>query len=212
MARKPKYLQSENNVRDRWMLSYMDMVTILLILFVAVAAQAFQQKLPPPVPQSRPVENKPAPTPPPPNPLLKIEEALAARGLNPHMEARGLVISLPQSVLFPSGEDEISPAAYPLVAQIAEVLQGIPNKVNLIGHADALPIHNKRFKNNWELSAARSLKLLELLSTGYNIPEERLSSASYGSYSPKEPNDTPDGRAENRRVEIVILGEPTRTD
>jgi chemotaxis protein MotB len=94
-----------------------------------------------------------------------------------------------------------------MVAQIAAVLSDVPNKVALVGHADSIPIHNQRFKSNWELSAARSLNLLALLSTGYGIEESRLSIQSYGSYSPKSSNDTEDGRAENRRVEILILNE-----
>jgi chemotaxis protein MotB len=93
------------------------------------------------------------------------------------------------------------------VSKIADVLRDIPNHVSLVGHADAVPIHNRRFRNNWELSAARGLALLDLLSNRYGIAESRLSVASDGSYRPKSPNDTPDGRASNRRVEIVILDE-----
>jgi chemotaxis protein MotB len=74
-----------------------------------------------------------------------------------------------------------------------------------VGHADAVPIHSRRFKNNWELAAARSLRLLELLAHEGGIGEERLSVASYSSFDPKDTNDTADGRASNRRVEIVIL-------
>jgi chemotaxis protein MotB len=92
-----------------------------------------------------------------------------------------------------------------MVEQIAAVLREIPNKVTLIGHADAVPIHNRRFKNNWELAGARSLRLLELLAQDGGIDESRLSVASDSSFDPKDTNDTPDGRAKNRRVEIVIL-------
>jgi chemotaxis protein MotB len=96
----------------------------------------------------------------------------------------------------------------PVISQIAEVLRDAGNRVELAGHADAIPIHNRRFKNNWELSAARSLSLLELLTSQYGIPESCLSVSSHGSFSPKGSNDTEDGRAENRRVEILILDEP----
>jgi chemotaxis protein MotB len=77
--------------------------------------------------------------------------------------------------------------------------------VSLVGHTDGTPIHNRHFANNWELAAARGLRLLELLSSRYGIEESRLSVASFGSYDPKSSNDTPHGRASNRRVEIVIL-------
>ena len=174
------------------MVSYTDVMTILLILFVAVAARAVQQP-PAPVPE---------PTPP-----TKTQAALEALGIRPILESRGLVISLPQAILYSSGDDRISPEAMPLLGEIAAILRKLPNKVTLVGYADPVPIHNGRFGNNWELSAARSLKLLELLTSRYDIPESRLAVSSYGSYSPRSPNDTAEGRAENRRVEIVILNE-----
>jgi chemotaxis protein MotB len=117
------------------------------------------------------------------------------------------VISLPQAVLFLSGDDHIAPAALPMVSQIADVLSSVPNKVALVGHSDSIPIHNKRFQNNWELSAARSVNLLEVLSKRYGIDESRLSVQSYGSNDPKDSNETEAGRAENRRVEILLLDE-----
>ena len=216
MDRKPKYLETGTVHRDRWMISYSDIMTILLILFISIAAQAFQQRLhaipatdsapaekPKPVPAPVPQEQPPAQN----SNLRDAAQALRERGIDPKLEARGLVISLPQAILFASGQDEISDAARPMIWQIADVLAAMPNKVSLVGHTDAIPIHTSRFKNNFELSAARSLKLLELLSSHYGISEARLSATSFGSYNPKAPNDTEDGRAENRRVEIVILPE-----
>ena len=84
-------------------------------------------------------------------------------------------------------------------------MRDIPNKVNLAGHADATPIHNRRFRNNWELAAARSLRLMEVLTERFGIDESRVSISSYGALEPKRPNDTPGGRATNRRVEILIF-------
>jgi chemotaxis protein MotB len=179
------------------MVSYMDILTILLIFFVAAAAQT---TIPHPV-------EKPVEKPPEPPRLAEPQRKLALLGLDLRMEPRGLVISLPQTILFDSGDDTISPQARPMVEQIAEVLRGIPNKVALVGHADAVPIHNRRFKNNWELAAARSLRLLELLGNDCGIDESRLSVASDSSFDPRDTNETPDGRARNRRVEIVILDE-----
>jgi chemotaxis protein MotB len=121
------------------------------------------------------------------------------------MEKRGLVIGLPQAILFRPGQDQVDSAAFPMLERISEVLRRIPNKISLIGHADPVPIHNWRFRNNWELAAARGLRLLDLLTTRFGIPESRLSTASYGSIDPKSPNDTADGRASNRRAEILIL-------
>ena len=212
---KPKYLEAERGgQRERWLISYTDFVTILLILFVAIAAQGLhsaQSSRPPqpkPMPQPKAVQPTPIPEPTDSHQaLVRADEKLRLQGLDSHLEKRGLVISLPQAILFPSGEDRVLPAAFPIVSQVAEVLASVPNKVALVGHADSIPIHNKRFQSNWELSAARSVSLLEILSTRYGIAESRLSVQSYGSNDPKDSNDTEAGRAENRRVEILLLDE-----
>jgi len=197
---KPRYLQADHGSRDRWMISYLDVLTILLIFFVAVAAKSLENPPPGPGP-SAPV----APVAQPRQALAEVQRKLEQRGLDLELQPRGLVISLPQTILFPPGEDRINSSALPIVDQIADVLREVPNQISLAGHADPIPIHNRRFRNNWELAAARSLQLLELLTTRYGIAESRLSVSSYGSRDPRNPNDTPDGRASNRRVEIVIL-------
>lgn len=188
------------------MVSYTDLVTILMILFVAIAAQGFRTAQLP-HPQAQTQVSKPAPKVEPRQQLKAADQKLRERGVDSRLEKRGLVITLPQAILFPSGEDQIEPAAFPMLAQIADVLASVPNKVALVGHADSIPIHNKRFQNNWELSAARSLSLLNALTARYGIAESRLSVQSYGSYNPKDSNDTETGRAENRRVEILLLDE-----
>jgi chemotaxis protein MotB len=249
MLRKPSYLQSERAGRERWLISYTDILTLLLILFVAMAAQSVGQQqagaaepkaqppsvtVPPvqtpppasvqaapaapvqtataaPVPSDSALTSQPSPAQPP-NPsheaLLRAEARLKERGLDLHLEARGLVISLPQAILFASADDRINRSALPIISEIAAVLRDLDNKVELAGHADSIPIHNQRFKNNWELSSARGLSLLNTLTNDYGIAESRLTVSSHGSYSPKVSNETPDGRAENRRVEILILDQP----
>lgn len=239
---KPQYLNPtpQGGHRDRWMISYVDVLTILLVFFIAAASRSLgaHDTTPPPVPASVPhVENaanpasvsqstppanpatpdaspataaastqpvKPA-SPPPRSPLEGALDTLKSEGIEAKLETRGLMISLPQTILYASGDDRVSASAMPVVAQIAEILKGLPNHVDLIGHADSSPIHTARFKNNWELSAARGLRLLELLNAKYGIEEPRLSVSSDGSNTPLESNDTPEGRALNRRVEILIL-------
>lgn len=217
---KPRYLEAEHGgQRERWLISYTDFVTILLILFVAIAAQGLKSaQTPRPQQPSQPKPNpQTAQAAPQPQPQTLLQPAtqdpalvralakLQSQGLDSHLEKRGLVINLPQAILFPSGEDHVMPAALPIVSQVADVLASVPNKVALVGHADSIPIHNKRFQSNWELSAARSVNLLEVLTTRYGIAESRLSVQSYGSNNPKDSNDTEAGRAENRRVEILLL-------
>jgi chemotaxis protein MotB len=201
---KPKYLEPAANQRDRWTISYVDVLTILLVFFIVAAAKTLPVKAdtPPPPPPPK-VEQAP------PSPLADAQAKLKELGLETHLEPRGLVISLPQAILFAPGDDQVSRDAIPMVGKIVDVLRTVPNQVSLIGHADATPIHNRRFNSNWELSAARGLRLLELLTTKYDIPESRLSVSSDGANRPLNSNETPEGRASNRRVEIVILNEET---
>jgi chemotaxis protein MotB len=202
----PKYLQAAPANRDRWMVSYLDVVTILLIFFLFAAAKGLDHPVQAAplivsVPAGRPVENEGRRA-----GLMHAQQLLEQQGLDLKMEEDGLVISLSQGILFSSGEDTVDPAALPLLARIAGVLQDLPdNKIRLVGHADTVPIHNRRFRNNWDLSMARSLRILDLLTEKFGIPESRLSIAGNGPYRPAGPNDTVDGRASNRRVEIVIL-------
>lgn len=200
---KPAYFQKDTGGRDRWMVSYLDVLTILLILFVAIAAQALQT--PPPKPPDTVVKTVAVPV----SPMIAIQKELEQSNLNVTRDPRGVVISLPQALLFPPGEDHINADALETVGAIGDVLRKIPNNVSLVGHSDAIPIHNRRFSSNWELASARGLRLLELLSSRYGIEESRLSVQSYGSNDPKSSNETPDGRASNRRVEIVILEKPS---
>ena len=189
------------------MVSYLDVLTILLIFFVAVAAKSLE--LAPRLAAAS--GNSRAEAPSAKEPLREAQRKLVQLGLDARIEPRGLVITLPQAVFFAPGEDHINSAALPRISQIAGVLLSIPNKISLAGHADQVPIHNQRFRNNWELAAARSMQLLDLFTAHYGIAESRFSIVSYGSVDPKSPNETPDGRAMNRRVEIVVLEEVPAT-
>ena len=148
----------------------------------------------------------------------ELKEEIDAGRIQVSMEQRGLVVSFKQAALFPSGEDVISADAYAGVQSVAAAILRIPNPVRLEGHTDARPIKTARFRSNWELSAARSIALLELLSTRFGVPRDRISIAGYADTAPIASNDTDEGRVRNRRVDIVILneqgvlGEPTKTD
>jgi chemotaxis protein MotB len=127
--------------------------------------------------------------------------------LQVNMEARGLVISLRQAAFFPPGQDTIDAGTYSTIGKLATVILATPNKVRLEGHTDAVPIHNARYRSNWELSAARAVTMLDLLTSRYNVPESRLSVGGYAETIAIATNDTAEGRAQNRRVDIVILNE-----
>jgi chemotaxis protein MotB len=123
------------------------------------------------------------------------------------MGPRGLTVSFRQAALFPSGEDVIATQAYGSIEKVARAMKLIPNPARLEGHTDALPIHNSHFKSNWELSAARSIALLELLTKTFDVPADKISIAGYAETAPVADNETDDGRSRNRRVDIVILNE-----
>jgi chemotaxis protein MotB len=128
-----------------------------------------------------------------------------------HMEARGLVISLHEGAFFGSGDDKILPGSYPSIDKIADVMLSLPNPVRLEGHTDSVPIHTARFESNWELSAARSIAMLNLLSSRYSLPLERCAISGYADTMPVDTNDTAEGRARNRRVDLVILNDRVGT-
>jgi chemotaxis protein MotB len=159
-------------------------------------------------------KNEPNPPPPPESKellpkLTYLTEALKAEisagKLEIRQEERGLVISLQEAAFFPSGDDTVDPKTYDAINKIAVIFRDSPNPIRLEGHTDSRPIHTERFHNNWELSSARGIAMLDLLSTRFGIPHERLAVVGYADTVPKASNDTEEGRARNRRVDIVIL-------
>ncbi len=148
----------------------------------------------------------------------ELAQEIKAGKIEITMTARGLAISFRQAALFPSGTDEIAPEALESLAKVAKAILSIPNPARLEGHTDSIPIHNARFHNNWELSADRSIALLMIMTKDFDVPESRLSIAGYGDNAPLAGNETAEGRARNRRVDIIILnengvkGEPDRPD
>lgn len=134
-----------------------------------------------------------------------LKSEIGAGKVELRLGKRGLVVTLREQSFFPSGDDAIYVSSYPAIGRLASVIAGIPNKVQLEGHTDSVPIHNERFRNNWELSAARSIALLELFQTKFGIDPARFTVAGYGQNVPVASNDTDEGKARNRRVEIVIL-------
>jgi chemotaxis protein MotB len=156
---------------------------------------------PPPVPPAHPADLSKS--------LDTLQQGLAAEigsgkiGLK--LEKRGLVISLRESGFFASGDDAISAASLPMVSKIAVEIQGLTNPLRLEGHTDSIPIHTPRFRSNWELSAARSIAVMELLRERYNVPAGRMSVAGYAENAPADTNETAEGRSRNRRVDLVVL-------
>jgi len=139
-----------------------------------------------------------------------LEQALAPEISRREVDLRtvpdGLVISLREIGFFASGSAAIQSRSLPAFSRIAGLLQKQPYRIRIEGHTDNTPIHNTQFPSNWELSTARASELVRLLVVQYGFAPERLAAAGYAQYHPVDGNDTPEGRAQNRRVDVVILG------
>jgi chemotaxis protein MotB len=122
-----------------------------------------------------------------------------------HRESEGLVISLREFGFFDSGSAALRPSAIPALDRIASILAVRTCRLRIEGHTDNVPIHTSQVASNWELSTARATELVRLLIVRYRFSPERLSAAGYAEYHPIASNDTPQGRAQNRRVDVVIL-------
>lgn len=213
--------------RERWLISYADFITLLLALFVVLfASSRLDQKKARQVAHAvtaalhggdvsavEPVSTPAANAKPGGDGLLPVlnflNSALAneirAGRIALNLDSRGLTISLRQAAFFPSGGDEIASSEYDSLARIAEAIRDLPNPIQLEGHTDSTPIHNQRFRSNWELSAARSIAMLRLFEDRFGIPANRFAVAGYAETRPVDLNDSAEGRAHNRRVDIVIL-------
>jgi len=120
---------------------------------------------------------------------------------------RGLVVSLKEAGFFDSGSAEIKVSSYSLLAKIAESLSDYSNQIRVEGHTDTVPINTRAFPSNWELSASRATNIVRHLVSYYKFEPECLSAAGYGEYRAVADNGTAEGRAKNRRVDIVVLNE-----
>lgn len=142
-----------------------------------------------------------------------LSKEIEDRQVKLEMMGKGLVITIVGDVLFDSGKAKIRPESYPILDKVATVLKdNVPGlNVGIEGHTDSVPIKFSGWKSNWELSTARALSVLHYLVEEKNIFPERVSALGYGEYRPVASNSTKEDRQLNRRVEIVILPQFTKT-
>ena len=122
-----------------------------------------------------------------------------------HRETDGLVISLREFGFFDSGSATLKQEALPALDRIASILAIRTCRLRIEGHTDNVPIHTVQMASNWELSTDRATELVRLLIVAHGFEPDRLSAAGYAEYHPIASNLTAQGRAQNRRVDIVIL-------
>ena len=125
------------------------------------------------------------------------------------MTPEGLVVSLREVGFFNSGEADLLEDGQSTLARIATILGGKGFEIRVEGHTDNIPIHTSEFKSNWELSTARATQVVSLLIEKYSFDPLLVSAAGYSEYRPVGSNDTTQGRAANRRVDLVVVGKPS---
>lgn len=139
---------------------------------------------------------------------LKLAEELLKAGMKDMAEVqltdKQIKINIAAPVLFSSGRAELGRGSSDVLRPVADVLKKLPNDIIVEGHTDNVPIKSGDFRSNWELSAARANAVVDLLAARYSVPQERMIAAAYGEHRPVAPNDTPLGRAQNRRIEIIV--------
>ncbi len=126
-------------------------------------------------------------------------------------DERGLVITLPGDVFFESGSARLKEDTRPVLEKVGNILKTVPNFARIEGHTDTRPTGAKGadegYSTNWELSSARAVNVLRYLTEEENVEPKQLSAVAFGETRPLDVNTTPEGRAYNRRVDIVILKE-----
>lgn len=234
MSRKaPEAEKPENH--ERWIVSYADMLTLLFALFVVLYAigdtnpkkldevrksidKAFAVGVLTSTDGASPIfEGGGGLTPSiaeiQARQLATISESLALyaseNGLGSQLQVRSdagaITVSLADNLLFDSGSATLKPGSQEVILEVAGLFASIPNEIRIEGHTDSVPVNNPDFATNWELSSARATTVLRFLVEVAGLPQSRLSSAAYADTRPLGDNATVEGRALNRRADIVIV-------
>ncbi|TDB01949.1 OmpA/MotB family protein [Halomonas marinisediminis] len=202
---------------ESWLLSYLDVLTLLITLFVLLLSLAGNGMgdgdgqggaVTKPVPFEVAQRSSQAAT--------QVSEALPRRsGLLPELEGRlpdgiamsrgqeGVTLRIDDTLLFGSGQAQLTAAGRALLSRLNGLLLAFEGSISVEGHTDSVPIATARFPSNWELSGARAIAVLRHLQE-LGVPAERLRAIGYADTRPLGDNDTAEGRAANRRVALVL--------
>jgi chemotaxis protein MotB len=201
----------DENLEDNplWLVVLADMMTTLMLFFLVLFVVSQQSKA-----AQKELErtfNAQAVVDPVPDPrdVVEFREEGAAQRLRKlfadvNVNERDIRVRLREGLLFPSGSATLSEKAQDDLAQLAQILGQIPNDVIVEGYTDPVPIKGAPYTDNWDLSVARSDAVIARLAS-QGVAPQRLIASGYGPSRPLAPNDSPQGRLLNRRVEIVIV-------
>ena len=207
---------------DGWLVTYLDVITLVLVFFVVLLTFAdfteSEVDAEDPTPESPAEAVEPVPEPdsePAPDAPDELAEALRlydpVTGVEVISREDRITLNIGEQMLFESGEARLMDEGESVLADIAVTLEQFDHPVSVEGHTDNLPIATLAFPSNWELSAARAASVLRYLA-GEGVSRERMRAVGYADTQPVADNATEEGRARNRRVELVIHldGEPER--
>lgn len=215
---------------ERWLITYADLITLLLVFFIVMYsmaktdAQKFKQVAAslneafgeaPMTTEAMPAASGTLPS----LDQQKLQDFRAVQAIvrgivDKHgdpgaveavMTDEGIMLVISGNLLFPSGGADLRKEGKTLIDTILPVLQSLPRPMRVEGHTDNVAISNDMFSNNQELSEARAQRVASYLQYGGAIPADRMTVQGFGDAKPLAPNDTPVGRAKNRRAAVVIL-------
>jgi chemotaxis protein MotB len=196
---------------ERWLISYADFITLLFTFFAALYAlssmdKAKMEKFSGSLKQTFKVIDDPIHVAPEQNKAL-IDEVKKlvnnASGVSVKSEPRGVVVTFSDAVLFSSGSAEIKPESTSVLENLSKFVKTAPGRITVEGHTDNVPLSGGKYTSNWELSTARAASMVHYF-IGQGIDPDKFSVAGYAEYRPIASNDTDEGKAKNRRVEMVI--------
>ncbi|MBI9073191.1 MAG: OmpA family protein [Melioribacteraceae bacterium] len=218
--------KDEQHDKDRYLLTYADLITLLLGLFILLYATSSidnekYQEMQSAFGNLFGVQNKLKELPKegfiitkenvfPINRTKNILQSLIdssnlSQSINLTYNDRGITISILEDIIFSSGEAELKTESQRLLKDLAKIIKELPNEVRIEGHTDNLPINSTRYPSNWHLSVERATNTAYYLMENEGIDPAKVSIVGFSSYKPLASNSTPEGRAMNRRVDIVIL-------
>lgn len=230
MSSEPEKIYDSDPTEDTsWMLTYGDIITLLMIFFVLMfsssklseekfdkVAQSINESLnrPGPDPEADPTQ---APTIPPlQSAQALLDQMIKDRDLEMEMQTTltpsGLMIELSSNSFFQSGSADIKPTMIKSLVDLSEIIQDFPTEdyqVDVEGHTDNVPINTIQFPSNWELSALRAVNVAHIFEDN-GMPRERIAAIAYADTKPKKPNtdesgiNIPENQAENRRVVVFV--------
>jgi chemotaxis protein MotB len=195
-------LENELNKNALWSITYGDLMSYLMIFFLLMFAFSYTKSMK----QQMGLMSIQAAAGG--KQSIDVQQLFSKYGLQQiarvELTEEKLKITFLEPVLFDSGSADLKIESFPALHSIAKVLREIHNPVIIEGHTDNIPVRG-RFKTNWELSTARAHSVLMFLLDEEKLPPERFSAMGHGEYQPVVPNDTPENRSINRRIEINVL-------